>query len=204
MSAAVLQFPIPAQSTTESPTRPTSRKIQRDYLTGSEVDRMVKAAKLGRWGTRDATLILLSYRHGLRSIEAANLQWSAVSFDEARLHVWRAKRGFSTVHPLSGQELRLLRQLRREFPGSAFLFMSERGNPLSTRAIRSMVATVGDRAGLDFRAHPHQLRHGCGHALAEAGTDTRTIQDYLGHRKIEHTVRYTQGTAARFKNLWKN
>jgi hypothetical protein len=46
------------------------------------------------------------------------------------------------------------------------------------------------------------LRHGCGFALANAGHDTRSLQAYLGHRNIQHTVRYTELAPDRFKNFW--
>jgi type 1 fimbriae regulatory protein FimB len=56
---------------------------------------------------------------------------------------------------------------------------------------------AGRVAGLGFRVHPHQLRHAAGFALAEAGTDTRLIQDFLGHKDIKNTVVYTETSQRR-------
>jgi type 1 fimbriae regulatory protein FimB/type 1 fimbriae regulatory protein FimE len=99
--------------------------------------------------------------------------------------------------------LRWLRRLEREQrPKSAFVFTSERGAPFSSRGIHKMVALAGVAAGLAFPIHPHMLRHATGYVFANNGVDTRTIQKYLGHRNIQHTVRYTELSAKQFKNLW--
>lgn len=66
-----------------------------------------------------------------------------------------------------------------------------------------LIRRYGEIAGLDLAAHPHMLRHACGFALADQGADTRLIQDYLGHRNIQHTVRYTATNPARFERLWR-
>jgi hypothetical protein len=63
---------------------------------------------------------------------------------------------------------------------------------------------LGVAAKLGFKAHPHMFRHTCGFQLANQGTDTRTLQAYLGHRNIQHTVRYTELSPTRFKNLWRD
>ena len=97
--------------------------------------------------------------------------------------------------------MRRLRTLKREWPDSPYVFCSERGSQMTTRAVRYILARLGVAAGFTFPVHPHQLRHGCGHDLAERGKDTRTIQDYLGHVSIVHTMAYTQGSSARFVRL---
>jgi integrase len=61
----------------------------------------------------------------------------------------------------------------------------------------------GHAAGLGFKAHQHMLRHACGYTLANKGRDTRAIQAYLGHRNIQHTVRYTELSPHRFKGFWR-
>ena len=134
----------------------------------------------------------------------AGLQWSQVEFGRnAALHVRRAKNGTPSVHPLQGDELRALRELQRQFPDSGYVFASERGGPLTTDAINLLVKSIGKRAGLPFPVHAHMLRHACGYALANAGHDTRRIQSWLGHRSIQHTVRYTELSAAPFKEFWR-
>jgi integrase len=129
---------------------------------------------------------------GLRACELVDLEWSQVDFKAAVLHVRRAKEGTPSTHPLRNSELRALKKLRRESPVSSFVFVSERGSPFSTAGFAKMVERASAEAGFDFKAHPHMLRHACGFALANAGHDTRALQAYLGHRNIQHTVRYTE------------
>ena len=97
-----------------------------------------------------------------------------------------------SIYPLRSPELRALRQIQRDYADTSYVFVSERKAPLSTRSIRHIIARAGELAGLPFQVHPHQLRHARGYYLAAQGHDTRAIQDYLGHKNIHHTVRYTQ------------
>jgi integrase len=188
------------------PVRPPNDKLRpREYLTPAEIDRLMKAARDGRYGHRDATLILIAYRHGLRAIEICDLEWSQIEFGRAAsLHVRRAKNGKPSVHPLRGDELRALRELQRQFPESAFVFPTERGGPFTPDAVNGLIKRIGKRAGFPFPVHCHMLRHACGYALANAGHDTRRIQDWLGHRSIQHTVRYSELSATPFKDFWRN
>jgi type 1 fimbriae regulatory protein FimB/type 1 fimbriae regulatory protein FimE len=101
-----------------------------------------------------------------------------------------------------GDELRALRALKREAK-SPFVFVSERGAPFSVAGFAKLVERTGVEAGMPFKCHPHMLRHACGYALANRGTDTRTLQAYLGHRSIQSTVRYTELAPGRFKNIWR-
>ena len=175
----------------------------REYLTDAEVSRLIKAASENRHAHRDATAVLIAYRHGLRASELVGLRWDSVDFGHGRLHVKRAKSGSPSVHPLSGRELRALRRLRREqAPVSPFIFTSERGAPFTTAGFRKLIARLGVVAGFGFPVHPHMLRHASGFALANKGVDTRSLQAYLGHRNIQHTVRYTELAPARFKGFW--
>lgn len=175
----------------------------REYLTSTEVHALIQAAqKVGRYGHRDATLILMMYRHGLRVSEATLLRWDLIDLKMALLHVRRVKQGLSSVHPLHGRELRALRRLKAAHPGMAYVFLSERGTPLTARAIRHIVQRAGEEAALPFPVHPHMLRHACGFYLANRGIDTRSIQHYLGHRNIQHTVRYTELAPHRFRDFW--
>ena len=162
------------------------------------------AAKGNRWGHRDATMILVAYRHGLRVSELIDLRWDQVDFDRATLAVRRVKNGTPATHPLLGDELRALRRLQREQdPKSPFVFTSERGSPFTTAGFARLVERAGVAAGLGFKAHPHMLRHACGFTLANKGHDTRSLQAYLGHTNIQHTVRYTELSSNRFKDFWR-
>jgi len=177
----------------------------REYLTEQEIEALIAAARQNRHGHRDATMILVAYRHGLRASELADLSWDQIDFATATLHVRRVKRGTPSTHPILGDELRALRRLQREQePMSPFVFTSERGAPFSTAGFARMVERAGVEAQLGFKAHPHMLRHACGFALANKGHDTRAVQAYLGHRNIQHTVRYTEVSATRFKDFWND
>jgi integrase len=193
-------------ATTErsTPTRlPNAAYRSREYLTPTEMDAIIEAARKMRHGHRDATMLLVCYRHGLRASEICDLRWSQIDFDQARLAVRRSKRGTPSTHPILGDELRALRRLRRENPHAEFVFMTERGGPFSTAGFARLVERAGAEAGLPFKAHPHMLRHSTGYKLANDGVDTRALQHYLGHRNIQHTVRYSELSAARFNNFWK-
>jgi integrase len=196
---------IAAATTRTMPRRPPNKELRsREYLTPTEVDQLMAAAKGNRNGHRDSTMILICYRHGFRAAEICDLRWSQIDLDQARLHVRRVKRGTPSVHPLQGDEIRCLRRLKRESPAhSDFVFVTERGGPFTTVGFAFLISRAGERAGLPFKAHPHALRHACGYALANAGHDTRSLQAYLGHRNIQHTVRYSELASNRFDGFWK-
>jgi type 1 fimbriae regulatory protein FimB/type 1 fimbriae regulatory protein FimE len=185
--------------------RPNTEVRSREYLTDAEVNKLIAAAGDNRNGHRDATMVLIAYRHGLRAAELVTLRWDAVDFNHGRMHVSRVKGSADSVHPLSGRELRALRRLKREQePTLPFIFTSERGSPFTTAGFRKMVARLGAAAGFDYPVHPHMLRHACGYKLANDGVDTRSLQAYLGHKNIQHTVRYTELAPTRFKDFWRD
>jgi type 1 fimbriae regulatory protein FimB/type 1 fimbriae regulatory protein FimE len=207
MAKAHLKLVTPATvNRTVTPTRPPNAELRtREYLTEAEVERLAEAAKGNRYGHRDATMILIAYRHGLRASELTDLRWEQIELASATLHVRRVKRGTPSTHPLRGDELRALRRLQREQePKSPFVFTSERGTPFTTAGFARMVERAGVVAVLGFKAHPHMLRHACGYALANKGHDTRALQAYLGHRNIQHTVRYTELSPTRFRGFWRD
>ena len=190
-------------STGPPPRTSNLQKRTREHLLPSEVEVMFKAAKdVGRHGHRDATLILLAYRHGLRISELVALRWEQVDFSNGTIHINRLKQGVSATHPLRGPELRALRQLQRDYPDSPYLFVSERRAAMAAATARNIIVRAGALAGLPFPVHPHMLRHACGFYLASKGHDTRAIQAYLGHKNIQHTVRYTELAPSRFKSFW--
>jgi integrase len=190
---------------TVTPTRRRNGDLRtREYLTEADVERLMAAARSNRWGHRDATMILVAYRHGLRAAELVDLRWEQVEIRSATMHVRRVKQGTPSVHPIVGDELRALRRLQREQqPKSPFVFTSERGAPFTTAGFARMIERAGIEAKFGFKPHPHMLRHACGYALANRGHDTRALQAYLGHKNIQHTVRYTELSPNRFKNFWR-
>jgi type 1 fimbriae regulatory protein FimB/type 1 fimbriae regulatory protein FimE len=176
---------------------------RRRYLTGAELDRLIKAARKGRYGQRDATLILIMARHGLRVTEAVDLHWDQVDLSKGHLHVRRLKNGIASVHPIQGDELRALRELKRgQEPQSAFVFVSERGGPMTRSNVAKLITRAGADAGI-ANPHPHALRHTCGHLLADAGHDTRRLQLWMGHSDIKHTARYSELSSKPFRDFWR-
>jgi type 1 fimbriae regulatory protein FimB/type 1 fimbriae regulatory protein FimE len=194
-----------AKKRTVAPRRRRNGDLRtREYLTEAEVERLMKAATGNRHGHRDATMILVAYRHGLRVSELVDLRWDQVDSRTATLHVRRVKQGTPSTHPIVGDELRALRRLQREQePKSPFVFTSERGPPFTTAGFARMIERAGVEAKFGFKPHPHMLRHACGYALASRGHDTRALQSYLGHKNIQHTVRYTELSPTRFKDFWR-
>ncbi len=184
--------------------KPNAELRTREHLTPGEIEKLIKAAKSGRHGHRDATMVLVAYRHGLRAAELCDLRWSQIDMGRnARLHVRRVKGGTPSTHPIQGDELRALRELRRQYPDSDYVFCSERGGPFTEDGYNRQIKRFGVAAKLPFPIHSHMLRHACGYALANVGHDTRRLQDYLGHKNIQHTVRYTSLSPDRFKDFWR-
>jgi integrase len=197
--------PVPTHRSVKSHEAVDGRR--RDYLTAHELELCLKAAKQGRHGVRDYAMVLLAYRHGLRVSELVGMRLDQLDWSTAHLWVARQKGSLSTQHPLDGDELRALRawlRVRDKHPSRhlPYLFLSERG-PCARQMFNYLVAAIGQRAGLLMPVHPHMLRHSCGYALANQGRDTRLIQDYLGHKNVQHTVRYPRTAAARFEGLWR-
>jgi integrase len=186
--------------------RPNSEFRSREHLTETEteVEKLIDAAKSNRYGHRDATMLLVAYRHGLRASEVTDLRWAQIDWKSATLHVRRVKNGKPSTHPIRGDELRALRKLKREAPKSPFVFVSERGGPFTVDSFNWMVKRAGQKVNFPFQVHAHMLRHAAGYKLAGDGHDTRSIQDYLGHKNIQHTVRYTELSPTRFKDFWRD
>jgi len=185
---------------------PYKERRDREYLTPKEVERLIAAAKAPgrRYRLRDATMILVAFRHGLRVSELCTLRWDQIDFHNVKLHVRRLKNGMPSVHLIGGEELRALRALKRDDQAGRFVFMTERGAPMTPAGFRKMLARLGEAAKFQFRVHPHMLRHATGYKLANEGHDTRSLQHYLGHKNIMHTVRYTELSPERFKNFWED
>jgi len=199
-TGTVVQFP-----TRQKQTEAASLEPRRQYLTEREVDMLCDAArKRGRYGQRDATMILIAYRHGLRVSELVALRWDQVDLAAGRLQVIRHKGSDDSVQPLSGVAIRALRKLRRDQPtGLRHVFVSERGAPFTTNGFFKILSRAAESIGMGD-VHPHLLRHGTGFKLVNQGVDTRTLAAYLGHRNLANTARYTRMDAKRFDGFWQD
>jgi type 1 fimbriae regulatory protein FimE len=176
----------------------------REYLPPTEIAALLKAARSGRYPQRDSTLVDLAYRHGLRVSELVAVRWDQLDLKAGTIHVNRLKGGLPSVHPLRGPELRALRQLRKDWPNSSYLFATERGGPMTSAGVRKIIARLGVVAKLPFPIHPHMLRHSTGYKLANDGHDTRSLAHYLGHANLQNTARYTALSPERFKGFFKD
>jgi type 1 fimbriae regulatory protein FimB/type 1 fimbriae regulatory protein FimE len=182
--------------------RPNAELRSREYLTETEVEQLCDAARArGRHGHRDATMILMAFRHGLRVSELISLRWTQINFVERTIHVNRVKRGKASRQQLSRREVDALQQLPSET--HSHIFVGERG-PLSGAAFARILRVSGESINFPLKVHPHMLRHACGYKLANDGRDTRAIQDYLGHRNIQHTVHYTELAQGRFNGFFED
>lgn len=190
-------------SNTKPPGRRKNSELRpREYLLSDEVDQLIREAKThSRYPVRDGLIILMGFRHGLRAGELVNLQWSDIDWRHPSIYIRRLKGSRDCSHRIEGDELRLLRQHSRQENKGRWIFMSERRTPLTVSSVHKMVKKFGLLAGLDFQIHPHMLRHACGYYLANKGYDTRSIQDYLGHKNIQHTVAYTTLAPSRFDHI---
>jgi type 1 fimbriae regulatory protein FimB/type 1 fimbriae regulatory protein FimE len=148
-----------------------------ECLTASEVERLIKAAQYcGRYGLRDATLILLAYRHGFRVSELINLKWSHIDFETGTVLVSRFKNGRETVHPLTAREISNLRELERYSADSELVFISNHKGPLSTSTVQRMVRRAGEEAGLRNPVQPYMLHQARGFDLATATSSNHTTR----------------------------
>ena len=194
----------------ERPRPPRRRNAEiraREYLTDSEIVRLITAASENRHGHRDATMVLVAYRHVPAGGELVTLRWDAIDFAHGRLHVHRVKGSAESVHPLSGPRVaRAARRLKRDQdPASPFIFTSERGAPFTTAGFRKMIAQLRRRGRSSVSgASAHVAATPAAYKLANDGVDTRSLQAYLGHKNIQHTVRYTELAPTRFKNFWRD
>lgn len=212
MSASIAALPRSTDSPTSPPRRRPDRAVRpRDYLREDEVERMIQAAERGRHPLRDQAVILLAFRHGLRSAELVDLQWSDIDWRHARLHVRRLKGSLDAVHPLSKREKKLLRDLQKEAlqraakqgrPLGELVFETERSGELSRRLVRHIIAEAGRAAKIPFPVSAHMLRHSCGYHLSEQGADLRVIQAFLGHANVQNTQRYVALSSGRFNGVY--
>ncbi|MBO0719310.1 MAG: tyrosine-type recombinase/integrase [Blastocatellia bacterium] len=182
------------------------RIVKRKYLTETEINTFLRAARKTRNGVRDYCLAMMAYRHGFRVSELIDVRLEELHLDAGRLSVRRLKDGTDSEHPIEGDELRAIRAWLRErsssrFAESRLLFLGERG-PLTRQAINYLFAAIGRKAGFTFKVHPHMMRHSCGYKLINDSRSTRHVQVYLGHKDIRETEKYTALNAECFRDFF--
>lgn len=159
---------------------PNAARRPREYLTHAEVEQLTRAARVrGRYGARDAAMILIAYRHGLPASELTGLRWVQLDLARGTLRLDGAR-----MHPLSGGELLALRALRED-THPVYVFTTERGGPMTPAGFRKLLARCGVTAGLSYPVHPQMLRHACRVRLVNEGISARAIRDYLGLKNRE-------------------
>jgi len=166
---------------------------------------MQVAKKLSRKPERDICLIWMMYRHGLRVSEAINLKWKNINFEENRIYIVRAKGSTSGYHPLSQEDRKYLMSLRRTLKYNSsfdYIFQSVNGESMKRHTVHHMIDRLCERGKLEH-IHPHKLRHSCGNHMAMSNISTIHIKEWLGHKKIENTVIYTQQAGKQYDNLQK-
>jgi integrase len=172
------------------------------YLTPSQVEALIKASS-----KRDGLMISLAFHHGLRVSELISLEWSAIDLKAGTIVIRRSKGGVSGAQHLARPDRQQLARLRAEALDDRYVFVSKRHgicNPLSRDAFAKILATAGERAGVDRRlCHPHALRHAAGHVLANGGkVNAYQLQAIMGHKDSRSTQIYVQGVEGLIRGLW--
>jgi type 1 fimbriae regulatory protein FimB/type 1 fimbriae regulatory protein FimE len=186
----------------EPPIRLKNKAVRKEeYIEREKVERLIKTAgKLGRNGERDEAMCLLAFRHGLRAKEVVSmLDWHQVDFQTKEIKILRCKNSKDADHTMERDEIAALKKLGPKPHGP--IFENEKGGRMSENSFFKIVQRAGIKAGLGSRIHPHMLRHACGYDMARRGIPIRHIQDWLGHKNIQHTVRYTELGADRFRKV---
>lgn len=178
-----------------------------EYLTPDEIERLCRAAgSVGRHRDRDRAIIFIAYRHALRVSELCDLPWKAVSLKHSGSEtIWvdRKKGSRSNSHPLAKDEVKALKKLApRDEQRTGFVFANERGGRLTESCVRKLVARAGIIAEFPWHVHPHQLRHACGHTMANKKVPTGIIQHWLGHVNSASTARYAVIDFDTLKGIW--
>lgn len=175
----------------------------KNWVTASEVEALRKAARKTRNPARNELIILMLYRHGLRVSELCHIKLEQLNLDQATVFVKRSKNGIDGMHPIAGDELRLLRRYLRERESELpWLFVSERGSPLARSTVNKLMEQCSQSAALP-RINPHMLRHGCGFYMINNGYDIRAVQIYLGHVSISNTAIYARFNEKQFIGMWE-
>jgi type 1 fimbriae regulatory protein FimB len=191
--------------------RHSTVKLERKHLTPTEMERLVHGASEGVNRTRDRAMCLLLFEHALRVTELCRLTMDHVFMGpgepRAYIHSPRLKHSLSKPQDMKAHTQTALQKWVDIRPqvGYRNVFLSRLGRPFTRQGINHLVDAWADRAAIPFIVTPHMLRHSCGHTLINHPTGTRNlrqIQEWMGHKDIKNTERYTALQDDRFKGLW--
>ena len=176
-----------------------AQPTQNKYLARHELNAILKAAK--KRGHRDYAIVLLSYRHALRSAELVALEWNFVDWDRKNIFIDRVKGSDSGYHELAKDEISLLRSLKRKSPGR-YIIHGKKYHNLTTTRVRQICHSLSKDADLSYQFHHHQLRHTCAFTMANnPKIPPLVVQRYLGHRSFQSTEVYIREAGRDFKDL---
>jgi len=167
------------------------------FLTQNEMKALLDKAKLR--GARDYAMIFLGYRHGLRASEICNITIQNLDLEAGNIRCERGKSSISNWQQLNKDEVKAVVTWMKQRPksDSPYLFTSRKGSAVSRSQFFRIVQEVGKAAGLPReKCHPHILKHSVGTHLANAGMPVQVIQQRLGHRNIQNTMKYLQVSSA--------
>ena len=204
---------VPLKSPTSSvmwKDKPAGRKKneaygrQREHLFPEELERLFAALKHNRHAHRDYMIVLVTILHGLRVGELIALRWNDINWRVGTIDIRRLKDGVDGTHYMERDEVNGLKRLEREQdPKSPYVFTSERGTPFTRFAINKLVETAGKNAKLEFKVHPHCLRHTTGYTQANGGMTAWHLQKLMGHASMTNTVKYVRMSPEPLKDAWR-
>ena len=115
------------------------------------------------------------YRHGLRVSELCHIKLEQVHLEQSVIFIKRVNNGIDGMHPMEGDELRLLKRYLCEYKSTLpWLFISERKNPLIRNTVNSLLKQCSQDVLLP-PINPQMLRHGCGYYKINNGYDIRAV-----------------------------
>jgi site-specific recombinase XerD len=166
---------------------------ERQALTATEIDSIIELAKTE--SARNAAMVAVGFRHGMRSSEITGLLMTDVNLKHATIKVRRLKNSNTTTQQLSLEEIALLTAwlTERQDDSTNFVFTSRNGGRMNRKTWFRIFHGLAERAGLaPAKRHPHCLKHSLAMFLLDKGVKLNHIQRALGHKSLQSTGRYLE------------
>jgi len=178
--------------------RPRKGKTLPTILSVREVDSMFKSIK----NLKHLSLLYVIYGGGLRLAEVLNLRVQDILWDRNQIHIKSGKGNKDRMVMLSQTLKELLQRYFNDYKPQYWLFEgADRKSKYTASSVQKMVKTAASKAGISRKVSPHTLRHCFATHLMDNGTDTRYIQELLGHKDIRTTLIYTHVTTSSIKSI---